>query len=61
VKPGFQKFRREGKLNGAPEIALKVPFALASIYAGGNACDFSKDLSTHRLLHILAVTPTSIF
>ena len=37
---------REGKLIGAPQVALKVPFAFPMQYATGNAYDFSKDLST---------------
>jgi Tol biopolymer transport system component/predicted Ser/Thr protein kinase len=37
---------RDGKLIGAPEVALKVPFAFPLQYATGNAYDFSRDLST---------------
>jgi serine/threonine protein kinase/Tol biopolymer transport system component len=37
---------RDGKLIGAPQVALKVPFAFPLDYAGGNAYDFSRDLST---------------
>jgi serine/threonine protein kinase/Tol biopolymer transport system component len=36
----------DGKLIGAPSVALKVPFAFPLNYAGGNAYDFSRDLST---------------
>jgi serine/threonine protein kinase len=36
---------RDGKLIGAPQLALKVPFTFPLEY-GGNAYDFSKDLST---------------
>jgi serine/threonine protein kinase len=36
---------RDGKLIGAPQVALKVPFAFPLGY-GGNAYDFSRDLST---------------
>ena len=36
----------EGKLTGAPQVALKVPFSFPLDYAGGNAYDFSRDLST---------------
>ena len=36
---------REGKLIGVPQVALKVPFAFPLVY-GGNAYDFSRDLST---------------
>jgi Tol biopolymer transport system component len=36
---------RDGKLIGAPQVALKVPFAFPLVY-GGNAYDFSRDLST---------------
>jgi serine/threonine protein kinase/Tol biopolymer transport system component len=37
---------RDGKNIGAPQVALRVPFAFPLVYAGGNAYDFSKDLST---------------
>jgi DNA-binding winged helix-turn-helix (wHTH) protein/Tol biopolymer transport system component len=37
---------RDGKLIGAPQVALKVPFAFPLGYATGNAYDFSRDLST---------------
>ena len=37
---------KDGKIIGAPEVALKVPFAFPQDYAGGNAYDFSQDLST---------------
>ncbi|HWO32658.1 MAG TPA: hypothetical protein VNO32_28000 [Candidatus Acidoferrum sp.] len=37
---------RDGKLIGAPQVALKVPFAFPLTYNGGNAYDFSRDLST---------------
>jgi len=36
---------RDGKLNGPDQIALKLPFAIP-LLAGGNAYDFSRDLST---------------
>ena len=36
---------RDGKLIGAPQVALKVPFAFPLTY-NGNAYDFSRDLST---------------
>src|SRR5713101_4286818 len=36
---------REGKLTGPTQIALKLPFAFP-LLAGGNAYDFSRDLST---------------
>jgi len=36
---------RDEKLTGAAQTALKLPFAFRSGY-GGNAYDFSKDLST---------------
>jgi Tol biopolymer transport system component len=35
----------DGKLNGVPQVALKVPFAFPLEYQG-NAYDFSRDLST---------------
>jgi hypothetical protein len=34
-----------GKLNGSPQVALKVPFAFRLV-SGGNAFDLSRDLST---------------
>ena len=34
----------DGKVTGAAEVALKVPFAFPLLY-GGNAYDFSRDLS----------------
>jgi hypothetical protein len=37
---------KDGKAIGAPQVALKVPFAFSLGYAGGNAYDFSRDLST---------------
>jgi serine/threonine protein kinase len=38
---------RDGKTIGAPQVALKVPFAFPLEYTtGGNAYDFSRDLST---------------
>ena len=37
---------RDGKPIGSPQAALKVPFAFPLEYAGGNAYDFSRDLST---------------
>jgi serine/threonine protein kinase/Tol biopolymer transport system component len=36
----------DGKLIGAPKVALKVPFAFPLRYYNGNAYDFSRDLST---------------
>lgn len=36
---------RDGKLVGATQVALKVPFAFSLFYYG-NAYDFSRDLST---------------
>jgi hypothetical protein len=36
---------RDGKIIGAPQVALKVPFAFPLAY-NGNAYDFSRDLST---------------
>ena len=36
---------KEGKTVGAPQVALKVPFAFPLAY-NGTAYDFSKDLST---------------
>ncbi len=42
----FRQPWRDGKLIGAPQVALKVPFVFPLDYAYGNAYDFSKDLST---------------
>lgn len=36
----------EGNLTGSPSVALKLPFSLPTLHHGGNAYDFSKDLST---------------
>jgi serine/threonine protein kinase len=41
----YRQSWKDGKLNGTPQVALKVPFAFPLSY-GGNAYDFSKDLST---------------
>jgi len=37
---------KDGRLTGASQVALKVPFAFPLDYLGGNAYDFSRDLST---------------
>jgi hypothetical protein len=37
---------RDGKLVGASQVALKVPFAFPLDYLDGNAYDFSRDLCT---------------
>jgi hypothetical protein len=37
---------KDGKTIGTSQVALKVPFAFPPDYAGGNAYDFSSDLST---------------
>ena len=37
---------KDGKTIGAPQVALKVPFAFPLNYGSGNAYDFSRDLST---------------
>jgi serine/threonine protein kinase len=42
---------RDGKLIGAPKVALKVPFAFPLDYHGGNAYDFARDLSTIVYAH----------
>ena len=42
----YRQSWRDGKLIGAAQVALKVPFAFPLQYAGGNAYDFSRDLST---------------
>ena len=41
----------DGKLLGKPQIALKLPFAFSLVYFGGNAYDFSRDLSTIVYAH----------
>jgi hypothetical protein len=41
----FRQPWKNGKLIGAQEVALKIPFAFPLIFKG-NAYDFSKDLST---------------
>jgi hypothetical protein len=42
----FRQLWRDGKTIGAPQAALKIPFAFPLSYRGGNAYDFSRDLST---------------
>jgi hypothetical protein len=42
----YRQAWKEGKTIGAPQVALKVPFAFPTVYASGNAHDFSRDLST---------------
>jgi Tol biopolymer transport system component len=42
----YRQAWKDGKNIGAAQVALKVPFALPLVYGGGNAADFSKDLST---------------
>jgi serine/threonine protein kinase/Tol biopolymer transport system component len=42
----YRQLWQDGKLIGQPLIALKVPFAFPLDYHGGNAYDFSRDLST---------------
>jgi serine/threonine protein kinase/Tol biopolymer transport system component len=37
---------KDGKLAGAPQVALKVPFTFPLDYGGANGYDFSRDLST---------------
>jgi serine/threonine protein kinase/Tol biopolymer transport system component len=37
---------KNGKNIGASQVALKVPFAFSLTHSGGNAYDFSRDLST---------------
>jgi Tol biopolymer transport system component len=37
---------KDGKLTGADQAVLKIPFAFPQDYNGGNAYDFSRDLST---------------
>jgi Tol biopolymer transport system component len=41
----YRQAWRDGKVIGKPEVALKLPFAFPLAY-GGNAYDFSRDLST---------------
>ena len=42
----YRQAWRDGQLIGKPQIALKLPFAFHLLYQGGNAYDFSRDLST---------------
>jgi serine/threonine protein kinase len=42
----FRQPWRDGKITGAPQLALKIPFTFPLRYEGGNAYDFSRDLST---------------
>ena len=42
----YRQIWSEGKIVGMPQIALKVPFTFPLSYLGGNAYDFSRDLST---------------
>jgi serine/threonine protein kinase/Tol biopolymer transport system component len=42
----FRQPWREGKITGAPQVALKIPFTFPLRYEDGNAYDFSRDLST---------------
>jgi serine/threonine protein kinase/Tol biopolymer transport system component len=42
----YRQLWGDGKITGTPQIALKVPFAFPLHYSGGNASDFSRDLST---------------
>jgi hypothetical protein len=42
----FRQLWSDGKPIGVPQVALKVPFAFPLLHAGGNAYDFSRDLST---------------
>ena len=37
---------KDGKIVGAAQVGLRVPFVFPLIYANGNAYDFSRDLST---------------
>ncbi len=55
--PSADSFRQEwadGKPIGQPKIALKLPFAFPLSFGGGNAYDFSPDLSM-----IVYVKPTA--
>jgi Tol biopolymer transport system component len=42
----YRQLWSDGKPIDAPQVAFKVPFTFPLIYRGGNACDFSRDLST---------------
>jgi serine/threonine protein kinase len=42
----YRQSWKNGKSIGAPQVALKAPFAFSLYYEGGNAYDFSRDLST---------------
>jgi hypothetical protein len=49
----YRQSWHDGCLVGTPQVALKIPFAFPSAYAGvewrGSAFDFSRDLSKNRL------------
>jgi Tol biopolymer transport system component/tRNA A-37 threonylcarbamoyl transferase component Bud32 len=42
----YRQIWSDGKIVGIPQIAMKVPFTFPLSYLGGNAYDFSRDLST---------------
>ena len=42
----YRQLWSDGKLIGASQVALKIPFAFPIRYFSGNAYDFSRDLST---------------
>ena len=42
----YRQSWRDGKLVGAPQVALKLPFAFPLFYRNEHAYDFSRDLST---------------
>jgi len=47
----YRQSWRDGKTVGAPQVALKVPFAFPEYYVSHAAYDFSRDLSTIVYAH----------
>jgi serine/threonine protein kinase len=47
----YRQVWSDGKVAGMPQIALKVPFTFPLSYLGGNAYDFSRNLSTIVYAH----------
>ena len=42
----YRQLWKDGKVIGTPQVVLKLPFTFPLAYGGGNAYDFSRDLST---------------
>jgi serine/threonine protein kinase len=47
----YRQLWDDGKIIGTPQIAWKVPFVFPLHHTGGNASDFSRDLSTITYAH----------